>query len=110
MTRNDRRNAALGHLIRGWAEQWGLPGLEDAVSVSFSPRLRRSLGRCVPTAGRIVVSSSLAHGSPRSLADVVCHEVAHVAAFLLSGSTSDPHGPVWQELVRIAGFSPRRRC
>jgi ribosomal protein L37AE/L43A len=109
MATTSARSAALNRLIRTWAEAWGLPGLEDAISVSFSPRLRRSLGRCTPTTGQVVITSSLAHGPFRSLADVACHEAAHVAAFVLSGSVSDPHGPLWHELVRTAGFRPRVR-
>lgn len=109
MASSHPHEGALARLIREWAREWGLPGFEEAISLSFSPRLSRSLGRAVPATGRIVVSSFLVHGPLRPLADVVCHEAAHVAAFLLSGSVSSPHGPLWQELVSAAGFRPRLR-
>ncbi|MEP6494797.1 MAG: SprT-like domain-containing protein [bacterium] len=102
-------SAVIDGLIRDWATTWGLSGLEGGISLSFSSRLRRSLGRCVPSQGRIVVSASLLSGPLGPLADVLCHETAHVAAFLLTGSVERPHGLVWRQLVLAAGFEPRVR-
>lgn len=98
------------NLIRKWAAVWGLPGLEGAVAVSFDARIRRSLGRCAPEQGRITLHPAL-RGAPRArLAEVLCHEAAHVAAFVLYGPLAKPHGPEWAQLVTRAGFSPTTRA
>ncbi|HET8656834.1 MAG TPA: SprT family zinc-dependent metalloprotease [Longimicrobiaceae bacterium] len=96
-------------LIARWAGAWGVPDLERDVSVSFSSRLTRSLGRCRPSAGRITLRSDLRLGSRDRLAEVLCHEVAHVAAFRLFGPGAAPHGPEWQGLLAQVGFEPRVR-
>ena len=41
------------------------------------------------------------------IAEVACHEVAHVAVHELYGEGCRPHGPEWSKLVRAAGFQPR---
>src|SRR4051812_36073001 len=99
--------AAVHRLMQEWATLWELPGFQHGISLAFNPRLHRSLGRCTPARGRVVIQAGLLDGPLNRLSDVVCHEVAHVAAFLLSGSTRQPHGELWQELVSAAGFQPR---
>ncbi|MDX2056566.1 MAG: SprT-like domain-containing protein, partial [Gemmatimonadales bacterium] len=36
----------------------------------------------------------------------LCHEAAHVAAFVLHGRTVRPHGAEWASLVAAVGFDP----
>jgi predicted SprT family Zn-dependent metalloprotease len=43
------------------------------------------------------------------LEEVLCHEAAHLAVFQLFGESCRPHGPEWAQLMRAAGFEPRRR-
>jgi len=88
---------------------WGLPGMVDDVSLEFSRRFRRSLGRCWPTQGRIRLAAFLFEGDPGLLEEVLCHELAHVAAFRLHGRRIRPHGPEWKALLVQAGFEPRAR-
>lgn len=93
--------------MKQWTSTWGVPGLEDAVDISFSTRLSQSLGRCSPSTGRIVLSESLRGRPSAEIADALCHELAHVAAFLLYGGVVHAHGREWMELVRGVGFTPR---
>ncbi len=97
----------LQDAIIGWESTWHAPGLADLTRVTFSPRLARSLGRCVPATGRVTLTTRLRHGSRDRLFEALCHEVAHVAAYMLHGSAARPHGPEWAALVRAAGFDPR---
>lgn len=92
--------------IETWAKLWGARGLLD-VSVEFSARLRSSLGRCYPEAGRILLNPAL-RASPREvLLETLCHELAHVAVFRNFGARARPHGEEWRALMRAAGFAPR---
>lgn len=99
---NDQLHAA----IVGWQSTWHSPGLADQTHVTFSPRLERSLGRCVPATGRVTLTTRLRRGPRERLLETLCHEVAHVAAYMLHGSAARPHGPEWAALVRAAGFDP----
>jgi predicted SprT family Zn-dependent metalloprotease len=99
---NDQLHAA----IVGWQSTWRTPGLANLTRVTFSPRLERTLGRCVPATGRVTLTTRLRRGSRERLLETLCHEVAHVAAYLLYGNTARPHGPEWTALVRAAGFDP----
>jgi predicted SprT family Zn-dependent metalloprotease len=49
---------------------------------------------------------ALAEASPREVATVLCHEVAHVAAFHLYGAEVRPHGAEWAALVAAVGHVP----
>lgn len=102
------RAAAL-ELIVDLEKFWALPGLGRRVHISIGPRLRRSLGRCHPERGVIRVAPTVLTGPRSLLAEVVCHEVAHVAAFERHGRTRRPHGPEWRDLMLAAGFVPRAR-
>lgn len=91
-------------LIAGWGAAWGLPHLESDIHVTFSSRLTQSLGRCRPSTGRITLQTDLQQSNRSQLAEVLCHEVAHIAVFQLFGSQAKPHGPEWQRLVSEAGY------
>jgi predicted SprT family Zn-dependent metalloprotease len=103
---SQQESAALIALMRPWAISWGLPGLEEGVRVSFNPRLRRSIGRCKPDAGEVSLHPSLADAPRASLATVLCHELAHIAAFQLYGAVVRPHGDEWTTLVTMVGHRP----
>jgi predicted SprT family Zn-dependent metalloprotease len=98
--------ANFAALMRPWTKRWGLPGLEDGVSVHYDPRLRRSIGRCRPHDGEISLHPALADAPSSALATVLCHELAHVAAYQLYGAEVRPHGEEWAALVSIAGHRP----
>lgn len=100
---------SLQSLARYWAELWGVPGLLDSVTVEYSTRFRTSLGLCTPVEGRIRLAAHLRDGDPDLLEEVLCHELAHVAAFRLHGIVNRPHGPEWEFLVAQAGYEPRIR-
>jgi predicted SprT family Zn-dependent metalloprotease len=100
----------IRELIATWGAAWGLPHLAAGIDVSFSPRLTRSLGRCRPSVGRITLRAELLHTRHERLAEVLCHEVAHVAVFQLFGPDAKPHGQEWRELVSKVGFQPEIRA
>ena len=90
--------------ISRWARLWRTPDLTQHVRISLSCRLRKALGRVRPQSGIITLNANLA-SRPRSLLlEVLCHEAAHVAAYLLHGSRAKPHSPHWRTLVRAAGY------
>jgi predicted SprT family Zn-dependent metalloprotease len=99
--------AKLIPLLQAWAQTWGVPDLPTAVNIRFSHRLRRSLGLCKPSQGIVTLSAKLETGAPEVLAEVLCHEVAHIAVYRLHGAGATPHGKEWQKLVSAAGFEPR---
>ncbi len=83
--------------------------MPNLLSVSFSERMHRSLGRCVPRTGAVRLNARLLGDNPELLEEVLCHELAHIAAFQLHGSKVRPHGSEWGSLMRAAGFEPRVR-
>jgi len=95
--------AQLLALIHPWGCLWGLPGFEQNLTLRFSPRLTRSLGRCNPATGVL----TLRRGLPADqIPSILCHEAAHIAVFLRFGTGLRPHGPEWASLVALAGFLP----
>jgi predicted SprT family Zn-dependent metalloprotease len=99
----------MNEWIRYWAHLWGIPGLASQVTVEFSPRMTRSLGRCYPERRLIRLTSRLAKGPRPIVKEALCHELAHIAVLEINGTRTPPHGPAWAELMRIAGFKPRTR-
>jgi SprT protein len=95
--------------LTAWAALWGLPGLEGRVTIRVSRRLTASLGRATPARRSIRLAAALAAGPPGFLAEVMCHELAHIAAWEMHGDGIRPHGREWKELVRRAGFRPTTR-
>jgi len=79
------------------------------VCVRTSPRLTRSWGRAQPALGRVSIHPALIRPRFGLLQQVLCHEAAHVAAYLLYGPDVRPHGPEWRELVVRAGHDPALR-
>ncbi len=96
----------LHKLLAEWSALWGVPEL--ACRVEFSPRLRASLGRCLPRRALIRLHPDLEGRWREHFQEVLCHEFAHLAVeHLYPGARA--HGPEWASLVRQAGFVPRRR-
>ena len=95
--------------LEEWESLWGVPGLSAHARVTFSGRLRRALGRCSPRSGSIRLNPALLDADPEVLREVVCHEAAHAAAWLLHGRQARPHGREWKALMRQAGYEPRVR-
>jgi len=96
-------------LIGKWGETWGLPDLAQHLRVEFSSRLHRAIARAIPQKGIVRLASTLRDGPRAAVAEVLYHEVAHVAAYRLHGCRVRPHGSEWADLARRAGFTPRIR-
>lgn len=93
-------------VLSKWAKSWRTPSLPQRVRISFSFRLRKSMGRVRPQSGIISLNAKLDSAPRAVLLEVLCHEAAHVATFLLHGLDAKPHGPEWRVLVRAAGYQP----
>ncbi len=90
------------------AALWGVHRLADRARIELSARLQTSLARSYPKDGLIRLNGVLLSPSNCGLvAEVLCHELAHLAVYELFGPGRKPHGPEWQALVEKAGFSPR---
>lgn len=101
-----RKSHNFTRALAKWAGCWRTPGLAGLLSISFSNRLRKSAGRVRPKAGIVTLHAKLIT-APRSVVlEVLCHEAAHVAAYLLHGSRVKPHGSQWRALVQAAGYQP----
>lgn len=100
--------------IAQWEQLWGLPDFARTLTVTFSPRLRRALGRSTPSNGRITLHPALREGPTGRLLEVLCHEAAHVAAARRAQEAGArrpvAHGIEWAELVRAAGYIPAVRA
>ena len=103
-------SAALQDALAEWVRLWDAPGLERTLSVSFSRRLRTTLGRATPATGRVVLHDALRHALPARLREVLCHEVAHVVAARRAAAAGcarpRAHGLEWAALVTAAGYRP----
>lgn len=74
----------------------------------FSSRMSRSLGRTYPARSRVHLSARLAEpGAEDLLAEVVCHELAHLAAYVATDHRPKPHGREWRALLTAVGHQPR---
>jgi len=92
-----------------WFSLWGLPSFDKSITINFSTRLQRTLGRCYARRRRITVAARLKEMHPSILEEVLCHECAHLAVFELQGESCRPHGREWGQFMTLAGFEPRRR-
>lgn len=107
MTRPRRRPAPdLRPWIASWGAAWSVPDLAERTTVSFTGRMSRSLGRCALRTGEIRLNAALLDGPEAALLEVVCHEAAHAATFILHGPKARPHGREWKALMRAAGYDP----
>lgn len=95
--------------IGRWFVLWGLAGFEQSAVICFSSRMSRAYARCYIKQRRINLAARVKQMPLSIFEEVLCHECAHLATFELFGDKCRPHGPEWAQLVRSAGFEPRRR-
>lgn len=105
----DRRLNELQDHVRSWLALWGLRDFDEGLTIEWSSRLYRSLGRAFPRQGLVRLSPLLLAARPEVVLEAVCHEVAHVMVHRLHRAPCRPHGPEWAQLVRAAGFPTRVR-
>jgi predicted SprT family Zn-dependent metalloprotease len=84
---------------------WCIEHVLNDLSVSFSTRMTRSLGRTNVRTRTIRLNARLT--SSPILTDVLCHELAHIADYELHGPDRPPHSDEWRQLVVTAGYVPR---
>jgi predicted SprT family Zn-dependent metalloprotease len=99
-------SGTLWRRIGQWLELWGIPGFETLVRIRYNPRLRTTIARWVTRQKTVEVGRRFKQDRRRR-AEVLCHELAHAAVTAIYGSTVQPHGPEWRDLVRLAGFELR---
>ena len=106
-------NEAFSPLVadnaRNWLDVWTLRELESPVRFKFSTRMFRTVGRCYPSKQLITLAAAVPEMSEYNVRSILCHELAHLAAYELFGRHIKPHGREWQVLMRAAGFPPHVR-
>ena len=95
--------------LQSWCHVWGADDLAAQITVEFSSRMTRSLGRCYPERNLIRIAQFVLEDSDALVQEVLCHEAAHVAAYHLHGTSIRPHGPEWKALMLAAGYPPTVR-
>jgi len=95
--------------LQSWCHVWAADDLAAKITVEFSSRMTRSLGRCYPERNLIRIAQFVLEDSDALVQEVLCHEAAHLAAHHLHGSSIRPHGPEWKALMERAGFPPSVR-
>lgn len=88
---------------------WEIEEVEEEISVEYSSRMTRSLGRTQPLKKIIRLNLDVLSSLCQHLEEILCHELAHIAAVHKYGESISPHGQEWQSLVRQAGFEPNIR-
>jgi predicted SprT family Zn-dependent metalloprotease len=106
---NFGRTTEIGPVVSRLCELWGIESIEDEITIEFSSRLTRSLGRTEPTKKIVRLNPDLLASLSKHLEEVLCHEIAHIATVQKYGESPLPHGKEWQSLVRQAGFEPSTR-
>ena len=94
--------ALLTETIDRFGRLWSYPALSRTVSTRFSARLTKAWARVNLDSRTITLASSLKE-DPVRLEQVLCHELAHIVAYVLVGRSEGPHGPTWRRLVQEAG-------
>ena len=92
--------------ISRWGEVWGVADLPERITITLSTRLKKTLGRVRPMSGVVTLNAKLASVQRSVFLEVLCHEVAHVVAYILHGSQAKPRGPEWRALVSAVGYKP----
>jgi hypothetical protein len=95
--------------LASWCHLWGADDLAPKITVEFSSRMTRSLGRCYPDRNLIRIAKFVLEDSDALVQEVLCHEAAHLAAHHLHGGSIRPHGPEWKALILMAGYPPTVR-
>lgn len=94
---------------RRWLHLWNTPELAGRTTIEWSVRMTRSLGRCYPERRLIRLAAFVDKADKALLEEVLCHELAHLAAREIHGRRIRPHGPEWKALMRAAGYDPKVR-
>jgi predicted SprT family Zn-dependent metalloprotease len=77
------------------------------LTIEWSSRLKRNLAVTYPKRNLIRINKDLILTENRHLlTEVIVHELAHIAAYLETGSTKDAHGEIWKRHVKEAGYQP----
>jgi len=96
--------------VERWLGVWSVPELAQETTVEWSSRMTSSLGRSHPRTGVVRVAAYLQKAETALVEEVLCHELAHVAAYAIHGERlRTPHGPEWKQLMRAVGYEPRAR-
>ncbi len=91
-----------------WCAAWGVAPLAHQAQIAYSTRQRTSLGRARYEGERILLNAVLRDSALRPLLEeVLCHELAHLAARRLHGPGIRPHGKEWKALLRSVGHCAR---
>jgi predicted SprT family Zn-dependent metalloprotease len=98
----------LARALRHWAGLWGVPELVDRMKFRHNACLRTTIARWVIASNTLELSARFFE-LPDAHWEILCHELAHAAAVRLGGQSVRPHGRLWGDLVRQAGFVPRPR-
>lgn len=96
--------------IMRWSRLWEVPYLHTTLRIRYSERMRKNSGLCRAPSGDIVLNAQYLRYQPEDTMATVCHYVAHAAAYQLHGCGTRRHGPEWQYLVEMAGFSVPATC
>ena len=96
----DELESRAGELLALWRVA------DRDLELRWNKRLSTSAGRAFVQLGRVELNPGLLGKHPERVADVLAHEVAHVAAFRLFGKAAAAHGRQWRALMRLAGHEP----
>ena len=92
-----------------WTRIWGVPDLSHRSSIEWSRRMTRNLGVCYPRRATVRLAAYLQKAERPFVEEVLCHEMAHLAARELHGDRIRPHGREWKRLMEAVGYAPRTR-
>jgi predicted SprT family Zn-dependent metalloprotease len=99
----------IANCAESWFAVWDLANLATDVRVRFSKRMIRAVGRCYPARRLVTLAAAVPEMENDQILNVLCHEFAHIAAYMRFGRAIRPHGIEWQTLMRAAGFRPSVR-
>jgi predicted SprT family Zn-dependent metalloprotease len=106
---NSDQPVKIKPVVSRLCELWEIKSIEHEITIEFSSRITRSLGRTQPLRKIVRLNPDLLRSLSKHLEEVLCHEIAHIAAVHKYGPVVMPHGEEWQSLVRQAGFEPSVR-
>lgn len=105
----DKESSGIESYVSHLCRLWNIESIKHEIRVEFSLRMTRSLGRTKPVKKLVRLNSNLSNSLSEHLEEVLCHEIAHIAATHKFGNALKPHGIEWQALVRTAGYEPSIR-
>lgn len=89
----------------GWVRLWCVPSLLQRILFRRNPLLRTTIARWREKQHCLELGPQF-FSLTKCQDEILCHELAHVAALLIHGSGISSHGPEWHALVKAAGYSP----